>query len=805
MKCGCVNNGVGGHLCHHQVETLGLVAAEDRVTYDGSQFDNLFPAANLKDVIVNPNGNVKYTVEQMEQVVRDYHWQSRKIAKHVEGRSIPETLENAWNFYTKYLKYKLDKDGVEELRTPARAWHDGQIMWRNPATRDQAGIDCDCFSISISCILTVLKIKHKLRVTKYSGGWQHVYVTVPVPGKHGYNWIVDCVLDKFNIEKPYSDKFDYTMNGLGIPVAVLSGLGDAEELHGITSGNDFDIQGFGGDDDLGDPESELGALHRHLKRTRDFIRRNPEMVAFQPGGLGNTIEQLDFVLNHWNTPHRMAALTRAAKAEHTINVRHGLSGEHEFNEFDGIDDPESVSGLDEALSGLDGEDDYHDVDVLGRAKKSGSGGKVQPKKFMQNARKAAGAIAKKAAQKGKEVAKKAAVVAKKAIKATVRYNPLTAAARGGYLLILKENWWGMAHKLYPAFLTLEEARSKGYSQSDWEKAQKVRAKVIKIFVNTLQGKQENLVKVLSQGYKRQPKVGFLQGLGTDDTLGVAASAAASAGAAAAPTVETGAAMTEAGIVTAGGGSFLTAIKKFFSAHKEKILKAGKSDAAKGFAKSLIDKYKQRRAAKKALKKNSDGSVTNDDGSTTYPDGSIKEADGTTHYEDGTSKDASGNDVTEKAPENNTEDQSIEKVADKMSKVADVAKQMESDGGGDGSDDKSEDGKTDGANADKGTTDDGKNGRNPAPQKDETPSSDGGIIQKIKDNPGKTVLIGSALTAATLMIIPKTRNAIIGAFTGKKNHGLSGVGKKRRKKAAKKRRVVSPNTPYSKRKVRFVKM
>lgn len=808
--CGCNHSGIGDRFCCHdnKVETLGLVASHRRNVKDGSQYDHFFPKANFEDKIINPNGTVKYTVQQMEKVVHDYHWQVAKLAKSLESNSLPQTLENIWQFFYDHYQYKLDKDGVEELRTPARAWHDGQILSRNPQTADDAGIDCDCYSISVSCVLTVLKIKHRLRVTKYSGGWQHVYVVIPVPGKPGFNWIIDCVLDKFNIEKTYSDKFDYTMDGLGIPVAILSGLNDADEMHSITLGSDFDQMGFAGDDELGDPEAELGALKRHLQRTRNFIARNPESVAFQGGAKAN-LEQLDFVLQHWDTPNQMKALNIAAKAEHERNVAMGFAAPGEFSELDGMDDEHSLSGLDD-LSGTDdgmgADEDLGDVDTLGRAKKSAPKGsnkpeKTAPKKFIQNVRKAAGTIKKKAAVKAKKIAdskvvKKVAGAAKKTVKAVVRYNPVTAAARGGYLLVMKMGWFDLAWNLRPAYWTLEEAKAKGISEDRWNRSVSALNETRKIFVKVLQGKEENLKKAIIEGARRDGLSGELGFEPTTDAV-VAASAAA-------PVTATAKAITSSGLKAKDGKNILQKIVDFFKINKDKIKQGATSDTSKKLFSKLKDRRAKKKAAKKAKKTLPDGSVENEDGSVTLPDGSVKEPDGTVNpasdYE-GNSPDGSDDGAAEGgSPQgrggksSDDGDSTSNDIADKIDQTANAIQKMSNS---------SDDETTNGGSSNSSDS----SGQKSAPAPTDGGGDSEGFLAKaknfIKENPGKTAVGAVVVVGATLLAIPKTRKAILSPFSKKK--GLSGPGKTKRKKKSSKRRVISPNTPYNKRKVRYVKM
>jgi len=89
--------------------------------------------------------------------------------------------------------------------------------------------------VFISSILSNLKIKHKLRITKYSQDhFQHIYPIVPTTG--GNYITVDCVVDRFNYEEPYTEKQDTKM--------------ELEYLNGVPSTNSVDVQDLMGWEEL---------------------------------------------------------------------------------------------------------------------------------------------------------------------------------------------------------------------------------------------------------------------------------------------------------------------------------------------------------------------------------------------------------------------------------------------------------------------------------------------------------------------------------------------------------------------------
>jgi exonuclease VII large subunit len=220
-------------------------------------------------------------------------------AAQKDNTNLSEICRRVWEFLYNHIQYKLDKRGVEQLRQPARSWEDRHT-----------GIDCDCFSIFVSSILCNLGIEHKFRITKYGGkpNFQHVYVVVP----NGTDEIIiDCVLSKFNYEKPYSEKKDFimkpTVNGLnGIDIAMLSGtprsLGDVID----------DVKNQRHFQQIENPDN---ATLAYLQDLRLIITHKPQLCN-EPKVI---LKMLDYLIKHWNTPYCEQALENICKDENTLN------------------------------------------------------------------------------------------------------------------------------------------------------------------------------------------------------------------------------------------------------------------------------------------------------------------------------------------------------------------------------------------------------------------------------------------------------------------------------------------------------
>lgn len=204
----------------------------------GKEYDHLFPRAMLTTITKKEGATVADTIRFIPQVVRDTLFHTEKIAKILKGNSVKETCSNIWQFVYDHIAYKKDEDGKEQVRSPARAWHDrGNIQ----------GVDCDCYTVFISSILSNLKIRHKLRITKYKEDrFQHIYPIVPL--SDGSYITIDCVVRNFNYEEPYSEKKDTNM--------------DLEYLNGIYDSKNIDTLDLVGIFDDNQAMSELGKIFR---------------------------------------------------------------------------------------------------------------------------------------------------------------------------------------------------------------------------------------------------------------------------------------------------------------------------------------------------------------------------------------------------------------------------------------------------------------------------------------------------------------------------------------------------------------
>ncbi len=218
-----------------------MEASRKRNIQSGTQYDHLFVKATLKDYTVKKGATVADTVRFIPKVVQAKRWQTQKYTNaELKGLSVYDACKKLWQFLYDHVAYKKDETGLEQIRSPNRLWHD---RFR--------GVDCDCYTTFISTVLTNLGIPHKLRIAKYSEDYfQHIYPIVPMPD--GSYITIDCVVNEFNYEEPYTEIKDTTMD-----LQLLDGIEEPEQL--------LDVE----EEVYGIEEDELGQLGWSLKKLRN--------------------------------------------------------------------------------------------------------------------------------------------------------------------------------------------------------------------------------------------------------------------------------------------------------------------------------------------------------------------------------------------------------------------------------------------------------------------------------------------------------------------------------------------------------
>lgn len=520
---------------------LGLVATGPRKIRDGKQFERFFDRSQLKQTDPTLSyGDTFDTIVHMRGIVEKYHKQAEKIARHLKGKTLRETCHNIWEFCYWNIQYKEDRSGVEQLRTPIRSWVDRK-----------EGIDCDCYSILIGCILYNLNIPFAFRKAKYDGKdyFQHIYVIVPKAGslnklnQRETYFVIDPVVDTNDHEVPFSEKHDMQiqmLNGLdgcacgGNPDQhTLRGLVDADSRSGML-GLEFESLG-----ELPGVEYTPEAIYqdflirlkKHLHNTRMSVWRNPEMAAAY-GKPSLLLQRLDYALANFDDPiQRERALTELELLESEEERLAGLRGTVQLRGFfSKIKD--AVKKVGSAIGkGVSNAAKWTASTVKKGVSAAGEG--------ISNAAKWTGSTVKKGVQAAGEGIKNAANWTATSVKKAatwvkdnvlLKYNPLFIVVRNAILLTLKINLFRMAERLGYGLWSQSTALSKGLDMGEFKKAKSKYDKALNIF-EKIGGKRSSFDKNLKQGWDHGTKKhGMLRGF-EGKGLGEAATAATATAAA----------------------------------------------------------------------------------------------------------------------------------------------------------------------------------------------------------------------------------------------------------------------------------
>ena len=277
-----------------------MQASHYRTIKSGAKYANLFPKAGGQEIIIKKGAGVSDTLRFAPKVVYDTLSDTKELSKLLKGKSLYETCHNIWDFVYNHIQYHHDEEGVEQVRRPARTWMDRV-----------RGVDCDCYTVFISSILTNLQIPHTYRITKYKykDNYQHIYPIVPTTD--GKYITIDAVVTKFNYEEPFTEKKDTPMN-----LSYLNGIDTEEEnsLMAVSPNSDIrDLPDFQDFDGLG--KIKIGNILKTVAHAAN--KANPAAVLLRLGVLAS------MKLNLFQIPKNLkyAYLTDAQVKEQDLDVK----------------------------------------------------------------------------------------------------------------------------------------------------------------------------------------------------------------------------------------------------------------------------------------------------------------------------------------------------------------------------------------------------------------------------------------------------------------------------------------------------
>ncbi len=327
---------------------------------------------------------------------------------------------------------------------------------------------------------------------------------------------------------------------MGTPIQILDGVNsNYTHLSGVVDGNIYtelqtnekyhnDITDIMLAKELNSAVNGLGstddAMLNYLIKTKNIIISNPEAISRYQNPI-QLAEMFQYAIDNWNTLNREEALSILAEKEAdliedgniAIDYLQGLDGadndwyaddyydneneeterglDYRYTEIEGING-NSESGREYRLNGLAGffrslkkwNEEESILDGLngldGRKERKAE----RKRKAAERKRKRQAALAKLKA-KGKAALAKAKDVGGKVLDKVKKYNPLSVTIRNAFLLAMKINLFKLADKFAIGYMSASAARSKGVSPQDHKKAVALIAKLKKMHVNILGGKE----------------------------------------------------------------------------------------------------------------------------------------------------------------------------------------------------------------------------------------------------------------------------------------------------------------------------
>lgn len=215
---------------------IGLIGAGKRTIKPGNEFAQFYTKPDFNDKAEIKKGTVNDTCIKIGELTKRWAHQTEKISKALQINSTnrKQTAYQLWNYYHTYFQYSPDRAGVEELRSPRRSFWDRTT-----------GVDCDCFSTSLSCnFFNIGATDAALKIIRRKGepDFSHIYMVWPKI-KGGVNWddkatyyTIDPVVHTFDIEVDDIDEYKiYPMKNSnsslnGIDIVTLDGLGNTANM-----------------------------------------------------------------------------------------------------------------------------------------------------------------------------------------------------------------------------------------------------------------------------------------------------------------------------------------------------------------------------------------------------------------------------------------------------------------------------------------------------------------------------------------------------------------------------------------------
>jgi len=159
-------------------------------------YDAFFkPAANKNSL---KGWGLNDTKKLIADICRNHYKECAAIAKHLKAETKLQSAFNLWHWLHHNIRYEYDREGREEVRTPARVWADRH-----------RGVDCDCLSVLAWCVLKCMGYNPAFELAAFRNkpAYSHIYINLD-------GIVVDRVWYVFNSRPPFITKTELFKVGM---------------------------------------------------------------------------------------------------------------------------------------------------------------------------------------------------------------------------------------------------------------------------------------------------------------------------------------------------------------------------------------------------------------------------------------------------------------------------------------------------------------------------------------------------------------------------------------------------------------
>ncbi|MBO6058321.1 MAG: hypothetical protein J6T33_08065 [Bacteroidales bacterium] len=161
-----------------------------------SNYDGFFkPAANKNSL---KGFGLADTKKLIADICRNHYKECSAIAKHLKAETKLQSAFNLWHWLHHNIRYEYDREGREEVRTPARVWQDRH-----------RGVDCDCLSVFVWCVLKCMGYNPAFELAAFRNkpAYSHIYINLD-------GIVIDRVWYVFNSRPPFITKTELFKVGM---------------------------------------------------------------------------------------------------------------------------------------------------------------------------------------------------------------------------------------------------------------------------------------------------------------------------------------------------------------------------------------------------------------------------------------------------------------------------------------------------------------------------------------------------------------------------------------------------------------